>query len=265
MNALQQYLALTPEQKTLLREKRIGGEHTPGEWNALLRRLFEFDRGSDRARKMSMYAGIGGAVAGLVFTPLWAVSVASAAYYFATRKLDIHNDVRDAVLRMLTALQADIAPDQPVRLQLDLRGPVPDKALPGGPPIERDGYKVVETRVADRWAEGSTLLADGSRLTWRVTTILRKRTKTRGGKTKTKEKRKQRLDVRLGFPVRLYHPAETPPAALPGERISVQPGARRVTVKLQSSLPTEAFEPWPLTSLIARGFQQVEPGKEARP
>lgn len=265
MNALQQYLALTPEQKLLLRDKRIAGEHTLGEWNALLRHLFAYDRSSDRARRASVYAGVGGALAALAFPLLWAVPVASAAFWFTTRKLDIHNDVRDAVLRMLAALQADVAADQPVRLQLDLRGPVADKAVPGAPATQQGAYQVTEARFADRWAEGSTELADGSRLTWRVTTLTSRRTKTRGGKTKSKEKRKQRLDVRLAFPLRRYHPAAAVPQALPGERISVQPGARRVAVKLQSTLPTAAFEPWPLTSLIARGFQQVEPGKEARP
>ena len=38
-----------------------------------------------------------------------------------------------------------------------------------------------------------------------------------------------------------------------------------MSVKLQRTLATTDFEPWSLTSLIARGFEQVEPGKEVRP
>lgn len=265
MNALQQFRALTPEQKAQLRDKRISGEHTLGEWSALLRGLFEYDRSADKARKTSVFVGVGGAVAGLVFPLLWAVPVASAAYWFTTRKLDLHNAARDSVLRMLAALQADITPHQPVRMQLDLRGPSADKAVPAGAPTLRGGWQVAETRFADRWAEGSTTLADGSRLRWRMTTITVRRTKTRSGKTRTKEKHKHRIDVRLGFPVKRYRATGVVPDLLPSERVAVQPGTRRVAVRLQRTLATTDFEPWSLTSLIARGFEQVEPGKEVRP
>ncbi len=265
MKALQQIRALTPEQKAQLRDKRIAGEHTLGEWNALLGGLFEFDRSADKARRNSLFAGIGGAVLGFAWAPLWLVSAGAAAYWFKTRKLDLHNDVRDAVLRMIAALQADIDPHQRVRMQLDLRGASPDKSVPGAPPTLRGGWQVTETRVADRWAEGSTLLADGSRLRWRMTTITVLRTKSRSGKTKLKEKRKHRIDVRLGFPLRRYRATGVVPDLLPGERVAVQPGARRIAVRLQRTLATADFEPWSLTSLIARGFEQVEPGKEVRP
>lgn len=266
MNALQQYLQLSPEYRRLLRDKRIEGEHTLGEWSLLLRRLSDYDRNSGKARTTSVVAGIGGAVAGIfLFTPFWLVSAGAAAFYFTTKKLDVDDGSRDAVLRMLAVLRDDVRPDEPVRLRLDLSGATGAKAGGSVPLGQRGHYTVTETRFTDPWAEGHALLADGSRLHWRATTVTVRRTKKAGGKTKIKDKHKQRLDVRLGLPLRRYRLGEAPAWGAQGEQVEVKPGPRRISVKLQSTLPTKAFEPWQLTSLIASGFRQVASAKEVRP
>jgi hypothetical protein len=300
------YRALSPQQRRLLKAKRIEGDYSPDYWLRLLDRLAEFDTDTDR---LQTFAGIAfwalfvpviiaTVVTVNIYDPsdglgilplLLALGVilmaASGVLWLVTRRVDLSNHLRGAVMPLLALLGEDVKAGRTLRMKLDMRGSiVKDKFTEKLPAYAKGAYhKIVESLYEDPWLEWEAALADGSHLQLWMQDSVRsmKRTKrTARGKTKikTKNKVKTRLEVRLKLPAARYRVRDLP-TGRPSEfavkvregkewksvnvrlQVKAQPGDKWLVLHARETIAgTEVDEPRPepVLDLMTRLYQGVE-------
>jgi hypothetical protein len=293
LRAYQIYQTLTPQQRGLLKAKRIEAAYVPADWLTLLGSVAEFDRCSDSARKFAGWSGCLGVIVLIVGifilgsdpewrsdVPGWAAAavagllvfyiLVSAVAYFRLRGIDMPNKLRQFVVPAITILREDMEPSEPLSLKLDLRGgTLKEKQTDeqsSGP-----GYpKVVESYFTDRWMSGSARLADASSVQWEIVDYIRQRKTTKRNprgkiKSKTKYKIKTLIDVRVGFRQSDYTPLTPGRVAEQRGEITLQAGAKRNTFRVrrvvQSSDLNSALELKQFLDAIASAYKRVKPSE----
>jgi hypothetical protein len=175
--------------------------------------------------------------------------------YLKTRKIDVSDNLRGAVLPMLYVLRDDFDPNEGMELTLDLRQPmVKEKLLREVKPRDR----MTETFYNDEWMSAEGVLVDGSKLRWSVADVIRHRSvtkKTASGKwkTKTKDSKKCNVDVELTVRNKSYEVSGTAHA---GEKKTTLKTSR--TIKLAGLTATD---PKVILEVIAELFKRVDPAK----
>lgn len=239
------YRALTPEQRRLLKEKRVQGERTPAQWLGLLAGLAAYDRQADAVRTWAtavmviaplllFFAALFGGIALGYETLALPVAIGLAlvagaplvALFLATRSTDLANQLREVAIPLVALIGEDLGADARVHLGLDLRGGTVTPKLRETRPASKMGGRTIRERVfQDPWMSGAVSLSDGARLRWRLIDQVREyRISRRNARGKTKTKTKFRVDslaqVALDLPVARYRlrPLQ---AADPGTRVQV--------------------------------------------
>jgi hypothetical protein len=245
------FKALTPEQQAIVSDCRVAGERSPDEWLRLLGPVAEFDRQSDAVRE-----GGGG---------FWARRYA--------RKHDVPNGLRWFAVPLTLILREDQDPEHPLKLRIDLSGPLqPQKVVTTSPSYQKGAYhKVVDTFYADPWLEGHAHFADGADVHFTVTDHVRSSSKTKrsaSGKTKrkTKTKKKSELSVTLSVPTRNY--AAAPSGGRDVPKHSIKQGESKTTVKLSGTMVQPNADAVPpirmLLELISGAYERVEPARRKK-
>jgi hypothetical protein len=267
------YRALTPEQRRLLKEKRVTGERTPAQWLGLLAGLAAYDRQADAVRTWTTIAMIGapllvlfgvlfGGIAlgyeSLAFPVAFGLALVTAAplvvLFFALRATDLAIQLREVVVPLVSLIGEDLRANATLRLGLDLRGGAAKDKLSATPPARKERGRAIRERVfRDPWMTGAVTLRDGARLRWRVTDEVREyRISRRNARGKTKTKTKFRVDSRvlaaLDLPAARYRlrPPPTSPATPPPVREKWLKLRGRVRTRQKGSQPRSA----PLSAVL---------------
>ena len=259
MNVITAWRSLSPEQKSILRNKRLKLNRPIDEVLALLKPLAGCDAMADKSRtRLGCSFGVAialtiaaafaiGAVAALV---MLAVTIALGYFYFWTKRIDVSNNFRQFAIPVLTVFREDIDAGHPVHLELDLASPTaPSKKQLEKEPYKQGAYhKVIETHYLDPWMSAEARLVDGTKLSWRVTDSIRERKKTKRNargkyKTKTKYRKKTDLEVRLGLRKKTYDVTEVADA-------EVTSGAKRNVVVREQEIRSASLDPTDPRALI---------------
>jgi len=287
--ALTALKALTPEQKSILKEKRIEGSYTPQDAIGLLKPVGEFDRLNDKAR-----TGIGCwsavffvlAVVALIVTgngvlpwflgiPIVLGLFGMFVYFLVTvirlSKSDLSNNFRQIALPFLAILKEDMEKGEAMQLKLDLSSAtLATKKTGQGDAYALGAYhKVIDHFYRDAWFEGSAWLADGSSVSWAIVEDITesKRTKrnARGKyKTKTKYRKVCNLAVDVTLPRKEYSVAGGQAAI--DAKVKIKGGDKRTTLRLSRKVKIKANEPWDvraLVELVAEAFRRARPAVAA--
>ncbi len=280
MNVLKVYRSLSGEQKQILADKKVELNRPVAELLATLKPIAGCDRIADKARTplgctfalmiviVIAFAIAWANVGPIMIVPLVlaiAVMVGSAWLFFWTRKIDVSNNLREFVLPVLTVFREDIAPDQPVRVSLDLRSPTsPEKRTTDGEPYKQGVYyKVVDSLYRDEWMNAEAVLVDGTRLRWNIVDEIRERKKTnknpRGKiKTKTKYRKKTEIEIEVGMKKKIYA-IEAPQDA------EVKSGEKRDAIRMTREVRTDSLDPIvprALIDAIADVYRNARPAKK---
>lgn len=259
MNVITAWRSLSPEQKSILRNKRLKLNRPIDELLALLKPLAGCDAMADKSRTrlgcsfavaiaLTIAAAFAlGAVAALV---MLAVTIALGYFYFWTKRIDVSNNFRQFAIPVLTVFREDIDAGHPVHLELDLAAPTaPSKKQLEKKPYKQGAYhKVIETHYLDPWMSAEARLVDGTKLSWRVTDSIRERKKTKRNargkyKTKTKYRKKTDLEVRLGLRKKTYDVTAVADA-------DVTSGAKRNVVVREQEIRSASLDPTDPRALI---------------
>ncbi len=277
--------ALTPEQKAILKDKRISGSFTPHAALSLLKPVGEFDRMSDKARVsigcwsaalfvfsiIALVITANGVLPWFLGVPLALGLFGGFLFFLVTviklSRHDLSNNFRQIALPFFTLLKEDMVAGEPMQVRLDLSSPT-DKAKKTG---ESDKYelgvyhKVIDTYYRDAWFEGSAWLADGSALSWSVTEEITESARTkRNARGKYKTKTKYRKVCLLAVDVALPHKHYGVDRALQTEdtKVKFKSGEKRTTVRLSTKVKMKLNEPFDVKELVdlaSEAFRRAKP------
>src|SRR5262249_16399148 len=206
---------------------------------------------------------------GVIVAGVWFRRTVVSRSIWSGKQLTIQHQVLRFVLSMLAVLRADMRPEEPLRLRLDLRGgTVKAKQTETRSPARgrRPYPRIAETSYVDPWLSGETRLLDGSVLAWGVVDHIRQRAVTKKnprGKInrKTKYKVKRCIDVRLGVRQDIYTP--TPAVRPTPDSLSLRSGGKRHVIKARRVITTHTLEAGPqvrdVLDLIAQAYRRVVP------
>lgn len=205
----------------IFKSKSITGAYRPETWLQLLYYLSHHEAGRKRSERFGFGCSFMALLVGVLFTLVLAsplpvclmgmlVGIILIGFLWMNnrKRLPEFAVLHDTVLPIVQAVRADMHPHAQLFLSIDLRPSIdPDKQVTK---IDhRDARKTIDTFYEDRWLVGRAKLADGSRLRWELIDRLRKRQTTfrrSGGrvKTKTKQRTKTVVAVRLKVPTQRY-------------------------------------------------------------
>jgi len=272
LKAWRAYKALNEEQKQIIEQKQVRLVRPIDEMIALLKPIGDMDKLVTSGCQVGcimfivVAAAIGSQIgAESINAPGWlrvvTLLILAVLFFFPlvmylkTRKIDVSDNLRGAVLPMLYVLRDDFDPNEGLELTLDLRQPMAkEKLLREDKPRDR----MTETFYNDAWMSAEGVLVDGSRLRWSVVDVIRHRSvtkKTSSGKwkTKTKDSKKCNIDAELTVRNKAY---EVSGAADTGEKKTTLTASK--TIKLAG---VTATDPKVILEVIAELFQRVQPAK----
>lgn len=272
LKAWRAYKALNEEQKQIIEQKQVRLVRPIDELIDLLKPIGDMDKlvpsGCTVGCSMVIVvaAAIGSQIgAEAINAPAWlrilTLLVLAVLFflplvmYLKTRKIDVSDNLRGALLPMLYVLRDDFDPKEGMELTVDLRQPMAkEKLLREEKPRER----MTETFYNDAWMSAEGVLIDGSKLRWSIVDVIRHRTvtkKTARGKWKTKSKDSKKCNVDAELTVR-NKAYEVSGEAEAGEKKTTLTVSR--TIKLAGA---NATDPKVILEVIAELFKRVEPAK----
>ncbi|HEX9983754.1 MAG TPA: hypothetical protein VGF69_10860 [Thermoanaerobaculia bacterium] len=282
MSVSEVYKSLNSEQRRVLLEKQVKMNRPIDETIAFFRPLAACDKLGDKSRARFGCTGGLAIVAIIPLLIMWgngvyptpvALGLIAAAIVVATLllrrylwldKIDLSNNLRGVVLPILHLFREDVAPDQPIQLDLDLRSPTDKtKQMSKSEPYAAGAYyKVIDTFYADPWMTGEALLTDGTRLRWSVTDSIRERKKTKRNargkhKTKTRYSKKTSIDVEVAMKSKQYELGAV-------EEGTVVEGERRNTVRVKRRVKMASLDPIhprEIVDLVANVYRGAQPVK----
>src|SRR5262249_26954880 len=184
-------------------------------------------------------------------------AIVAIVLFVRFKSQDLSDNLRTAAVPFLAVLREDMNPGDALTVNNDLRPyAIDEKKKSQSEPYKKGAYyKIVDKLYVDPWFEGSTALADGTKVKWNLIEHVvqhhkTKRTSRGKIKSKTKTSRKTVAVVTLAFPNKEY--------AVTGE---AQHDAKRTTVTLARKLKSKdenspAFGL--LVDLIAEGYRRVK-------
>jgi hypothetical protein len=248
IDAYKSYGSLNDQQKQFLREKKIDAEFPTDTWIAFLKGVAGYDQQGDSLRKTIGWIAAIGIIIGF-FGAIFAESTAmllfamvgliALAFYFVLRRVDVPNSLREFILPFMTLIREDVAPDDVVHMQLDLRGGTKEEKRKSTDNFENHGRKIQQKFYNDPWMHGETKLADGTALQWDISDYIRERQITKRNprgkiKVKTKYKVRRTFDVRVGLRGDEYALNAAPSAPADGKQ-SVKQGEKRNVIRTRHS------------------------------
>jgi hypothetical protein len=268
---------MTAEQLRIAQTKRLGVNRPADEVIELMRGLVQFDAHTAAKRKKagcSIPLGIVAAIAffvvsgntsDLVRTATLALGVVSVAVtigaivlYRRLRAQDLSDNLTFTAAPFIALLREDMRPGESLHVDIDLRPwAIPEKMKKESAPYQKGAYyKVVDRLYVDPWFSGTAVLADGTKLRWRVVDHMLEKTgrkkNPRGKiKRKTKVKRKTVAVVTLAFPTKQYAVKDA---------ADVERDEKRTTMTLarkHKSAGEEAAALDLLVGIIADGYRRV--------
>ncbi len=272
------YRGLDSQQKAFLKQKRILSDRNLEDWIGFLSGIVEFDRQGDKLRLALIWLGAGLFPAGIALAiatgsgqtllAAWALGAVILIFWMRLRGINIPDKVDGFILPWLVLLREDIARDASLTLKMDLRGNMAAGNKVDELSGKRDdaGWRVQVFR--DEWFHGQTTLADGAKLQWDISDLLRqrKRSKTNArGKTKwkTKYKLQRTYDIHLAVRGKDYEIKSTTPASS-DFRTDVKTGDRKSVVRVRTgSVETKPDTTPDLVDLVKAVSQAY--GQVARP
>jgi len=273
LKAWRAWKALNDEQREIVAQKQVKLVKPIDELIALLKPIADMDKllGSGGCAMLgcttfaAIFLGIVGnsavIAAGLpswitlVWFALWiGVFIYTLVMYLKTKKIDVSDNLRGAVMPMLYVLRDDFDPQEPVELKLDLRAPMAKEKLLR---VDKPRERLTETFYSDPWMSADAVLVDGSRLRWSVVDTIRHRSVTKKGrsgkwKTKTKDSKKCSIDVDLTVRNKAYE-------VQGGEAGEKKTSLSVVGATMKAS--ANAIDPKIVLEAIAELFQRVSPAK----
>jgi hypothetical protein len=261
---------MTPEQQQIAVAKRIGINRPIDEVLALLRALLDFDSAMAGKRKKAGCAipiAIVVAIAGFITSGMYpygivvpilgiVAAIAAVVFFVRFKSQDLSDNLRTAAVPFLAVLREDMNPADALNVNIDLRPyTVDEKKKKESDPYKKGAYyKIIDKLYLDPWFDGSAVLADGTKVRWKVVEHVLQHHKTKRtsrGKIKSKLKisRKTVAMVTLAFPMKEY--------AVTGD---AERDEKRATMTLAKKLKTKdenspAFGL--LVDLIADGYRRV--------
>jgi hypothetical protein len=245
------FKSLTPDQQSLVNDKRTAGSRSPDEWLELLAPVVVYD-----AKCQQVVKGGGG--------------------FFARRFARKHG-LPDAFTQfttlMLPALREDHDPNAPLELNLDFSGfDSGNKLVSTSDPYKQGAYyKIIDSFYDDPWLTAHAQFADGSDVRLTVTDNVRSSKKTKRNprgkiKTKTKYKVKTKLDAAVVFTGSNYRAGATEQSAPAGGKQKVKPGEKRTAVELSQVLGPDEGQPpvEALMALLGQAYGRVEPTRRKK-
>lgn len=273
--ALHAYRALTPQQRAVLRDRKLAGTFQPTELIALLRPLASLDVLLTRLRTQAIIAAVIvglSSIGVLIFIPLGLlVTIPATAgltvVAFRLKRADLSDQLRTVTIPFLMLLREDTAAPGVAEVQLDLAGPIESSKKTGERPRDAHGSytKIVDHLYVDPWFSGQAELADGAHLKWSIrdqVVMQRRQKRSASGKTKlkTKYKRRSRLRVELKWSDKAYTVDRA--AAVRGDDVQVQHREGRALVKVRGVVRGDSLEPMdvkPLVDLVALAYLRARP------
>jgi hypothetical protein len=267
---------MTPEQHQIAAAKRLGVNRPVDEVLGLVRALLDFDTAMAGKRKKAGCAipiAILVTIAGFITAGMWkfglvvpilgiAGVVAAIVLFVRFKSQDLSDNLRTAAVPFLAVVREDMNPGDSLHVNIDLRPyAIAEKKKKESEPYKKGAYyKIVDRLYVDPWFDGSSVLADGTKVRWNVIEHVLEHHKTkrtaRGKiKSKTKIKRKTVAVVTLAFPTKHYAVNEA------DER-----DEKRATMTLARKLKTtDATSPAfaMLIDLIADGYKRAHVARSA--
>jgi hypothetical protein len=262
MSLASDYKSLTDEQRGIVDQKQVTLNHSVDDLLSLLRPVAKLDAAAGRSSSQlgcSIGLLVVGTVLGLILAPtpfnlIIAAACIAGIVLLAQRlafnkRIDVSDNLGGFAVPMLMLLREDFDPETPVNLRLDLRSPTAkEKCLGKGEPYKRGAYyKIIDTTYKDEWLSGEAKLADGSRLRWSVTDLIResRKSKKMGGKykTKTKTKKKSTIDVELTLRKKTWD-------VTAGPDDKVKESEKATTIKASRKFAASSSGPIPLDPLL---------------
>ncbi len=268
---------MTTEQLHIAQSKRLDVNRPADEVLELMRGLVQFDAYTAAKRKkagcsipLAILAAIASfVISGMTFDAVKAAmlvlgvlciaaAITAIVFYRRLRAQDLSDNLTLTAAPFVAVLREDIDPADPLHVDIDLRPwAIAEKKKKESAPYKKGAYyKVIDRLYVDPWFSGNAVLADGTKLRWRVVDHVLEKTGSKKNprgkiKQKTKVKRKTVAVVTLAFPTKEY-------AVQDGS--DVDRDAKRVTMTLarkQKSAGEETAALDLLVDLIADGYRRV--------
>ncbi|WP_428243608.1 hypothetical protein [Gynuella sp.] len=231
--------------RTLVDRHHYSGEYCIEDWLRCFRYLQTQGRKRAKLAKISIYLLVAIVVIGVVslvqhwpIIPLMiGLLVLDIVFLIAMRKHQkVFDRLRHTLLPFLTVLQQDSRSDQPLSMELDLRGFDQVSKRVRHTAAGKQYPRVEESLFQDPWCRGQLTLCDESVLSWQVQEIVRERKirkKNARGKIKfkTKYKCRTRLNFSLSFKHNRYQLNDS------AAKLQIKQGERRTVLKSRQVLP----------------------------
>ena len=268
---------MTAEQLRIAQTKRLDVNRPANEVLELMRGLAQFDAYTAARRKkagcsipLAILAAIASfVVSGLTFGAVKtamlvlgalcaAAAVAAIVLYRRLRAQDLSDNLTLTAAPFIALLSEDIRAGDPLHVDIDLRPwAIPEKKKKESEPYKKGPYyKVIDRLYVDPWFSGSAVLADGTKLRWRVVDHMLEKTGNKRNprgkiKQKTKVKRKTVAVVTLAFPTKEYAVQDAADVERDGKR------ATMTLARKHKSAGEEAAALDLLVDIIADGYRRV--------
>ena len=268
---------MTAEQLRIAQTKRLDVNRPANEVLELMRGLAQFDAHTAARRKkagcsipLAILAAIASfVVSGLTFGAVktvmlvlgalcTAAAVAAIVLYRRLRAQDLSDNLTLTAAPFIALLSEDIRAGDPLHVDIDLRPwAIPEKKKKESEPYKKGPYyKVIDRLYVDPWFSGSAVLADGTKLRWRVVDHMLEKTGNKRNprgkiKQKTKVKRKTVAVVTLAFPTKEYAVQDAADVERDGKR------ATMTLARKHKSAGEEAAALDLLVDIIADGYRRV--------
>ncbi len=292
LGVLSQYRALSPEQRSFIKNAQRKFVGTPEELLTFFKPMAVFDKSLDDARSQLLTVAILCFV--LTFVGIIGVAILAEDYPFVIvleilvflmifaaailrwmlGKIDIHNNLREFIVPIINLVGQDMPAGQKIAIDLDLRGKTIDGKLKD---TRKDNpgwfsYPKVTTRIyEDPWFRLNGQLVDGSRLMLNVDDQITRIDKTYKGmsgkiKSKTKYKVKHAITASLALRHKKYAIATETDIKNLGAGAKFKDGDNRQLISLKRTLKTDDIEknldPHTCISLLGQIFMNIQPAAQ---
>lgn len=279
MKAIFTLSKLTDNERNLLKSKRIKAVKPVQQWIDLFTKLRDFDKEADSSRAWAVGLAVAGGImtfvgffllvvfVGFLMIPLGMLMLAGfLAAYFYLKQFDVNSELlSQRVLPILLILREEMKPGANLKMSLDFRGfETTEKLVNQSEKRKTSIYRsIIDYYYRDHWIDGDTTLADGTRLVWSITDLVKhiKKVKYRKGKRKSKSKHRTVLTTQIGMHRKRYLLPDIKEKGTEGKLMTRKSGAYnwllvRKTVK---HLPPVSFQSSDFVNTIASAYIRATP------
>ncbi|NRA56197.1 MAG: hypothetical protein HRU23_18810 [Gammaproteobacteria bacterium] len=207
------YNNLSQEQQQFIKDKGCCDSMSAHKWIRFLEPICRYDQLCDTIAHtvgkwlaFSLVALIISVFIGVMFETILIPAIALVPLvilgliYRSVQKKDVNDNLRKTVYPLINVLSLEIGNRQKITLKLNF-----DKELVKQAIVKLPQSKPKTIFYSFNIIEASTVFKDGTKFTWKVNDVIRKRTRQNPrGKTKTKYKLKRKSLINLNFDTKVY-------------------------------------------------------------